>query len=91
VNLFQCVAAYAIAPPRFEHCRKLESVLVDGALGAPLGVGRLYGFRAQVSILIKPDTHSRLKPDTQWHLKSDTYWHDKPDSDLSIRTPSSSK
>ena len=32
-----------------EHRRKLESVLVDGALGAPLGVGRLYDFRAQVA------------------------------------------
>jgi hypothetical protein len=33
----------------------LESVLVDGALGAPLGVGRLYGFQAQIA----PDGVSR--------------------------------
>jgi hypothetical protein len=50
VDLFQRAPLLA-GSGRFglKHRRKLESVLVDGALGAPLGVGRLYGFRAQIA------------------------------------------
>ena len=50
MDLFQLAPLLArLGRLGLEERRKLERVFVDGAGGAPLSVGWLYGFRAQVA------------------------------------------
>ena len=50
MDLFECAPLFArLGRLGLEERRKLERVFVDGAGGAPLSVGWLYDFRAQVA------------------------------------------